>query len=1011
MIKHPLKVYLGQLVLSCLALLIVGCGGGGGGSDVVGVSNPAPPEGQVGRSSVAIKSVTLGQDDPECPNGGITVESGIDDNGNGILDADEVDVTKKVCNGKNGSDGISAVALVKTSTEPVGANCSQGGILVETGTDFNGNLVLDAEEVSNSNYVCNGISSQPVAATPNTGSEVTSAKLLSNPIATQIAVGETATTNIVLEINANGYDANDPLVIKLSDDQGYFPTTYHNVTDFSKEVSLPLVSRAFAEATSVTTQIRIEFCQNSSCVEKAYGPKAATITIAVSPRFNSATSLIDNIDTTVVVSTTSVINLKMEIDAEGYNLFKPLYVSVSDSGHNVQSTTFPVYDTAQPVTLAMQTQYLYSLGEFNSKLSVNVCSDFGCSEKLQNPITIPVHLSVRNPIILSAPAKSNLSLSQTILESSKLNYEISLTSDDTLSSFYWVKVYESTGKYFSSKTVSSNFSASTPITVGLDLGPIDASATEVRTFKIESIVCMDSSCKTVLSPQPGTTEVTLNIVYPSAELTVAETVIDAVGKDNTPTVKKLTGTWQSHNLGSLSAYLVATDTDGGNIVNTGQLLPNKNDFDVPFELLPQKQISTYRTNVRFKVCLELSCQHLIGTSANEVAVTHDVNRLAGWTTHQRNAEHNGYIPITLDKNKFTEQWTWKRPSGSEPIGGINPVVAQNGKVVLTYDVYFGEAKVVMLDEVTGSKTWEANLGVMPALNPPALTDGKVWAATTGHQDTFLRAFDFDTGSELHKSAFGAQWPQYLAPTPYANTIYQGGAYYGGDVSSYNTNDGQTLWTASLGGAWDMYTPAVFRDYVLHQNGAILSAINRRTGDIEFQIDDTRGTSSGYSYHGSPIVYGQVALAYAGGAFSGRASSNVEQYDSRPLSAFDLASRTYLWSSENSYLTQPAVKDGVVYIGSKSLGRLDALDIATGKILWSWKPIDTNETEMHRNVIVTDNLVFVSTNLKVHAIDIGTKSSVWNYPSPGMLAISDNKTLLIVTGARESNGNLAAIKLE
>lgn len=42
---------------------------------------------------------------PNCPNGGHYVHSGIDDNGNGSLDQEEIDSTVEVCNGENGNAG------------------------------------------------------------------------------------------------------------------------------------------------------------------------------------------------------------------------------------------------------------------------------------------------------------------------------------------------------------------------------------------------------------------------------------------------------------------------------------------------------------------------------------------------------------------------------------------------------------------------------------------------------------------------------------------------------------------------------------------------------------------------------------------------------------------------------------------------------------------------------------------------------------------------------------------
>jgi len=58
--------------------------------------------------------------------------------------------------GTAGTNGLNA--LIKTTAEVAGANCSSGGTKIETGLDANNNGVLDVSEVnvSQTRYVCNG---------------------------------------------------------------------------------------------------------------------------------------------------------------------------------------------------------------------------------------------------------------------------------------------------------------------------------------------------------------------------------------------------------------------------------------------------------------------------------------------------------------------------------------------------------------------------------------------------------------------------------------------------------------------------------------------------------------------------------------------------------------------------------------------------------------------------------------------------------------------------------------
>ena len=71
-------------------------GGGGGGGSQGGGTDP----------SVAAKTVLIAPGDADCLYGGALVETGIDENANGALDASEVDASEKVCNGAPGPQGL-----------------------------------------------------------------------------------------------------------------------------------------------------------------------------------------------------------------------------------------------------------------------------------------------------------------------------------------------------------------------------------------------------------------------------------------------------------------------------------------------------------------------------------------------------------------------------------------------------------------------------------------------------------------------------------------------------------------------------------------------------------------------------------------------------------------------------------------------------------------------------------------------------------------------------------------
>ena len=93
-----------------------------------------------------------------CANGGQKVDSGIDDDSDGVLQAGEIDQVSYVCNGTDGTAGAPGVnTLVDANTEAAGANCANGGQKIDTGLDDNADGVLQVGEIDSTSYVCNGV--------------------------------------------------------------------------------------------------------------------------------------------------------------------------------------------------------------------------------------------------------------------------------------------------------------------------------------------------------------------------------------------------------------------------------------------------------------------------------------------------------------------------------------------------------------------------------------------------------------------------------------------------------------------------------------------------------------------------------------------------------------------------------------------------------------------------------------------------------------------------------------
>ncbi len=110
--------------------------------------------GATGTRALAV-ATTLGAGDARCPHGGTRIEAGLDDDGDGTLDANEVDSTSYACSGAAGASGPGTVSRL-TALAVGDARCPGGGSLLELGSDDDGDGALDPGELDSTASLCNG---------------------------------------------------------------------------------------------------------------------------------------------------------------------------------------------------------------------------------------------------------------------------------------------------------------------------------------------------------------------------------------------------------------------------------------------------------------------------------------------------------------------------------------------------------------------------------------------------------------------------------------------------------------------------------------------------------------------------------------------------------------------------------------------------------------------------------------------------------------------------------------
>jgi hypothetical protein len=134
------------------------CHGAPGSNGTNGTNGSAGSAGAT--SLVRIENEAAGAN---CTHGGSKISVGLDTDASGVLDPAEASSTSYVCSGADGTDGTNGTngatglnSLIAIVDEPAGAHCAAGGKKVTSGLDANANAVLDAGEVSSTEYVCHG---------------------------------------------------------------------------------------------------------------------------------------------------------------------------------------------------------------------------------------------------------------------------------------------------------------------------------------------------------------------------------------------------------------------------------------------------------------------------------------------------------------------------------------------------------------------------------------------------------------------------------------------------------------------------------------------------------------------------------------------------------------------------------------------------------------------------------------------------------------------------------------
>ena len=411
-------------------------------------------------------------------------------------------------------------------------------------------------------------------------------------------------------------------------------------------------------------------------------------------------------------------------------------------------------------------------------------------------------------------------------------------------------------------------------------------------------------------------------------------------------------------------------------------------------------IGDHAGDITLRLCQDATCKKIYAGST----VTYQYGltvKLGDWAGFQRNAQHSGYVPVTLDPAKFGLAWQWDGPEA----GRIKSVVTGDGAAYVAWYTST-QAQIYSLDEKTGSQNWIYSLGQnISQMGTPATGNGSVYlpfynydAAITEGTVIGLKAADGQSNAALH---FATQNNFLNTPVVDGSDMYFSYGKNGGQVYKFNLKDSTLAWLSDYvtSIAWVNQSPAVDANYVYYNSFYGLSVFSKTDGHLMFNIDDPKASHDGYSYFGAPQITasGHVILSDL------QASLNSE------LVCYDIGTRSILWRAPGRNFIVAAA-NGVIYSTRNITKIMEALDEKDGSVLWSWA-MPATAPSMEPNLLVTDNLLFLSTMDTTYAIDLKTHKQVWSYPAHGSLSLSANYILYIVPQEYGDPNMITAIKLK
>lgn len=366
------------------------------------------------------------------------------------------------------------------------------------------------------------------------------------------------------------------------------------------------------------------------------------------------------------------------------------------------------------------------------------------------------------------------------------------------------------------------------------------------------------------------------------------------------------------------------------------------------------------------------------------------NDVEGWPD---SSVRSKYVPITLDPSVFSARWfkTIENPTGDFlDVGDL--VVKENILMFLQRNRSSEERNLLAVNGLDGTTLWSRYI------DNASTTIRTIAEGTTLNLIKSRASFvglDVNDGAELYNRSMDVDNLILVTSAALSDNVVYGSGIVDlqNAMFAYDLSSGELLWSNKQISMYNYFNVSNVcvndQSIYFYEEHTGFSGLNRQTGERTLSLadPDASNKTGGYTDCRNGNLVGWIPQ----GVYS------------QDLHALDLASGVELWKHDVDLEFQPAVYDGGVFYLERSpavddLAKMAVrhIDLLTGEQLLDQDFIIP--ADIFTGMIVTKNVLFLSTRDKVTAYDLANYEKVWEFPFGGSIAVSEYGEMFVVTPA-------------